>query len=282
MDGKRKSHANPFSLYIFVSFLAFFIPSMIPDFSYKESIEEANELVVNENKEDRKKELYKFIEEEIRAEEVKPNTKNNRLKIGDIDIDIDSEEKGYNINKTYGKVRSVKELEAKHQSLPKDQRVSAPEYYFHKTIIKVISGTDEKREEKAVEFFIHNLPKALFIYMPLFAFWMWLFHSKKKRNYFDSGVFTLHFFSFWLLLLTLLIVITNILDYWGLETLSYWLIFLSVLYVTFYFFRANRNFYGEGRFISNVKALILLIINPILIAIVMAIYAICTLYIIYH
>ncbi len=280
MNGKRKSHANPFSLYIFVSFLAFFVPAMIPDFSHEESVKKTDELVVNE---DQKEELYKLINDGLSEEdddEVKTNTKKLEFKIRD--IDIDPEEKGYNINKAYGKITSTKELEAKHQSLPKDQRVSALEYYFHEAIIKIISGTDEKKEEKAMEFFIHNLSKALFLYMPIFAFWMWLFHSKKKRNYFDSGVFTLHFFSFWLLLLTLLIVITNILDYWGLETVSYWLIFLSILYVTFYFFRANRNFYGEGRFVSNIKALILLIINPILILLVMAIYAITTIFIIYH
>ena len=54
--------------------------------------------------------------------------------------------------------------------------------------------------EKAVESFIHTLPKVLFIYMPIFALLLWLFHDKKKWYYFDSGVFTLHYFSFLLLL----------------------------------------------------------------------------------
>jgi hypothetical protein len=91
-------------------------------------------------------------------------------------------------------------------------------------------------DEKAYDFFIHNIPKALFFYMPIFAFVLWLFHyNKKKYYYFDSGIFTLHFFSIVLLSFTMysiLVCISEWLDWEWLEVLA-WIFFIS--YITFYF-----------------------------------------------
>ncbi|WP_313029343.1 hypothetical protein [Soonwooa sp.] len=56
---------------------------------------------------------------------------------------------------------------------------------------------------KILQTSFHNLPKALFIYLPIFAFFLWIFHNKKKWWYFDHDIFTLHYFSF--LLRTILI-----------------------------------------------------------------------------
>ena len=54
--------------------------------------------------------------------------------------------------------------------------------------------------EKFISSFTHNLPKVLFVFMPIFAFFLWLFHNKKRWYYFDHGIFTLHYFSFLLLI----------------------------------------------------------------------------------
>lgn len=251
MNGRRKSYANPFSLYIFISFLAFFIPAVIPNFSSNQS-SESNDINITVNED-----LF---------EEITTDTLNN----------IE-----FTINTDYGRIRTAKELEAKHQSLPEEKRLSTKEYYFYEIIINITNNINKERGEKAIEFFIHNLPKALFLYMPIFAFWMWLFHNKRKRYYFDSGIFTLHFFSFWLLLLTVLLILTSVLGYFDLEILSSLLIFTSIIYTTFYFFRANRKFYGEGRFISNLKALILMFINTFFILIVTLLYTVWTIFVIF-
>ena len=265
MNGKRKSYTNPFSLYIFISFLAFFIPSVIPDFSQKSDADATGFSIDNTITKDQK-----IMIDDLSAmvDTIKATKKRGKL--------------NYKINENYGTLQSVEEMEAVHQSLPEEKRISQSEYLFHKNILKTISNPDDKSSEKLVDFFIHNLPKALFMYMPIFAFWMWLFHNKKKRYYFDSGIFTLHFFSFWLLLLTILISTTTLLNQWGFGTLSGLLIFISILYVTFYFFRANRKFYAERRFISNIKALLLLLIHTIFIVLVSILYTLWSIFVVLY
>ncbi len=135
---------------------------------------------------------------------------------------------------------------------------------------------DKHRQEKAMDFFVSNIPKALFIYMPMFAFMLWLFHNKKRFYYFDSGIFTLHFFSVVLFSFTIgsiLVCIANWLDWIWLAALT-WIFFIC--YITFYFFRGSRIFYNEKRWVSNIKSFIQVIINFILILLVLIIYGLFT------
>lgn len=134
------------------------------------------------------------------------------------------------------------------------------------------------RQEKAADFFKHNLSKTFFVYMPIFAFWMWLFHNRKKRYYFDSGIFTLHFFSVLLLSITSVILLDCALSWLHLSVFRVFLWMALSAYITFYYFRANRNFYQENRLKSNIKAAILMMIHTFFILIVFLGYAAYTVY----
>ena len=240
MNGKRRSYVNPFSLYIFISFLAFFIPSVLPNEWQSEvpkqevmtSFDSIKRLEDN-------KELNRGIEEISNI----PNTVYNSISKEDTQIN-EKDRTSKNI------IRSILE-----------------------------NAKDEHKKEQAIEFFIHNLPKVLFIYMPIFAFWLWLFNNKKKRYYFDSGIFTLHFFSVSLLSITICIVFSHILEWIGWDTITYALLWPSaVLYITFYFFRGCRNFYGDKRWIANLKSLVLIHINGIMILFLFMFYLMYVVY----
>jgi hypothetical protein len=155
--------------------------------------------------------------------------------------------------------------------------------HIYKIVAEIAKNMkDEERGEKAIEFFIRNLPKALFIYMPIFAFWVWMFHNKRRHYYFDSGIFTLHFFSIALLSITLCIVADCAMAW--LQWKSGFRVFLWMLlsfYITFYFFRGNRVFFGESRLRSNVKAFFLMAINTFFILVVLIGYSILIAYKIY-
>ncbi|MGE8511391.1 MAG: hypothetical protein ACN6N7_01730, partial [Chryseobacterium culicis] len=121
--------------------------------------------------------------------------------------------------------------------------------------------------EKYKENFIHTIPKALFVYLPIFAFFLWLFHNKKKWWYFDHGIFTLHYFSFLLLAILVFIVgerITSFLPGNNLLTLLYVLACMGLgLYMTIYFFVAHHRVYETKKRISILKGSLLFIINYI-------------------
>lgn len=234
MNGKRKSYVNPFSYYIFISFLTFFIPFLLiyPEGKQTEKVksktEKINEAAVKDSIVAANRELVENTKDSLKITGLKHNG---------------------------GVTRILKD------------------------IFKNLK--DEDRKEKALEFFMHNLPKVLFVYMPIFAFWMWLFHNRKKRYYFDSGIFTLHFFSVVLLSITCCILFNWIFAWLLWENISVLMWFLLSFYITFYFFRANRVFYGESRLKSNIKALVLMSINTFFIFITLLGYVIFIAYKIY-
>ena len=131
----------------------------------------------------------------------------------------------------------------------------------------------------------HNLSKVLFIYLPFFAFFLWLFHSKKKWLYYDHGIFTLYYFSFLLVLITF-----NILVNWMTTSISLLIpsleniftlisLFVNLFsggYAFFYFFRAHSRVYGERKLISRVKSFSLFWINSFFILLILMVYTLFT------
>lgn len=241
MKGKRKSYVNPFSLYIFISFLAFFIPPLLPD-PHKENSSEIQE------------------------------SKNRTIQLKDSTI----------INEERESVLTKAELDSIYRNADPDYQIISTDNILYGVILNVAENIQDKhKNEKALDFFIYNIPKALFFYMPIFAFMLWLFHNKKKYYYFDSGIFTLHFFSIVLLSFTMnriLVCISGWLDWVWIEVLA-WIVFIS--YITFYFFRGSRIFYSEKRWVSNIKSSLLVIINFFLILLILILYGLFTIYKIY-
>ncbi len=225
LSGKRKKYVPPVKLYIFISFMTFLIPNLLPEVS-----------------------LFGDV---VTIEEV-PN----------IDEEDVTELEGFTMFEKE-KFNSIQELDSLQQFLPKNKRYTPLEYKAAKISFNLRKlRSNQQLHDEVVESFMHNLPKVLFLYMPLFAFFLWLIHNKKKWFYFDSGVFTLHYFSFLLLVITV-----NVLFNWLLELIYYidalysFVALVSTLYCFFYFFRAHRKVYGESKFVSRSKGFLLFFVN---------------------
>lgn len=250
MNGKRKSYVNPFTLYIFISFIAFFIPPLLPEVSAPNKEKIQKEISENVNSDS--------LDTIIAKLDVNKKNLINEAKIPE----------------------KVSKIEDKINNSGVDEKTENETKQFIAGILKNVK--DKEKGEKAIEFFIHNIPKVLFIYMPLFAFWLWLFHNKKKKYYFDSAVFTLHFFSTTLLTITIATTLSCLFDWLNLNTTFYFLLYsFATLYVTFYFFRGNRVFFEENRFVSNLKSFVLIGINSFFIFLTFTFYLVFVVYMIY-
>lgn len=166
-----------------------------------------------------------------------------------IEAKIKEREKGF-VDTGY---KSVEELDSIQKYGKPEEKVTSIEYWLYKKMLKVQEGRSSKEvKERFIESFKHNIPKGLFIYMPLFAFVLWLFQNKKKWYYFDHGIFTLHYFSF-LLLGTLIITLINsflgMFDFWAFSLLNTLIRTVIICYMLYYFFRHITGF------ISNPKPL---------------------------
>lgn len=124
--------------------------------------------------------------------------------------------------------------------------------------------TQQKIQEKFTEAFVHTLPKALFIYLPIFAFILWLFHDKKKWWYFDHGIFTLHYFSFlliYILIATILNFIDNLFDNFFVAAIQFIAFLAIIVYSMVYFFIAHHKVYQTKKRITILKGFLIFLVN---------------------
>ncbi len=276
LSGKRLSYLAPVRLYIFISFITFFILTVIPRSEPIVEKQRTNSFVIGKDT--------------IVIRDKKKNKKDFQQALGSSSLPADSISKdftGFHYNKkdngpffSLG-VNSMKDLDSIQQYGKSEDRYNAFEYWIIKKGIQVNEhNTRAELIEKFKEAFVHNLPKALFVYMPLFAFFLWLFQNKKRWYYFDHGIFTLHYFSFLLLMVLINFLFSETLSLFGhsgiVDFINGFFDIASFAWMIYYFFPAHHRFYGETRLISAIKGAFLFIINVILIIIIVLLFAIYT------
>lgn len=283
LSGKRMSYLAPIRLYIFISFVTFFLLSVIPD---NEDTPDVNINKKNELKSSKKNKDTIYTEQQkiIDLEKSGSISKTTSDSLQNLIIKAKKEELERDKSQftLMGRhYKSLKELDSLQKNGKPSEKLNSFEYWYTRKMQLVQDKHDSKDlKEKFAESFLHNLPKSLFIYMPLFAFILWIFQNKKRWFYFDHGIFTLHYFSF-LLLGILIIRICSyffefVNDYTFFNVLEYIFIIVSILYMLYYFFPAHHRFYEEKRSITIIKGVTMFFINLICITLILFFMAIYT------
>lgn len=279
LSGKRLSYLAPVRLYIFISFITFFLMTSLPN---------TDDKLVNINKTTTTIKLSsnakKTKTEQVRTDELL-ETKTLQKQVEDSIPSPISREKHAKIKNfddafDFG-FKSQKELDSLQKFGPEEDRLDAVAYWFIKKSLEVKkNNTTEELVEKFKESFVQNFSKTLFIYMPLFAFFLWLFHGKKRWYYFDHGIFTLHYFSFLLLVVLITFLFSKFLSLFGSSTITNGIkdviYYVAYLWMFYYFFPAHYGFYGETKWISFIKSITLFLINMIFIIIIITLFALYT------
>lgn len=263
--GKRQLYVPPVKLYIFISFLTFLILAILPEYPEQEDTSKKSE--------------DHLTVEQINEVPVNLRDKEN-VWIKNITV------KGNMTLYNPMSYRSEMEMYAIEQLKPDSLRLSPMERVMGGKLIKLYShNTPEQVGEKFSDSFSHNIPKIIFIYMPIFAFWLWIFHSKKRWYFFDHGIFTLHYFAFLLLNMTFILVLSNytvpIKSCIGesMTTIILTALFLcSMFWQVYYFYRAHHKMYHESLIVNFIKSTLMFIINIISILLISIAAAYFTLY----
>lgn len=262
LSGKRMSYLAPVRLYIFISFVTFLLIAILPSSSeivqVKVSDKAKDTVVVSDQTLKDQEQLKKLLQKSGLSKTEK----------GAIQAKVFKDFGTTKSTITLG-FKSVEEFDSiQKYGNEKDKTPVIFRKYVRKSIENSEKFTIEEMKEKLSESILHNFPKVLLIYMPIFAFFLWLMHNKKKWYYFDHGIFTLHYFSFLLLISLILFLIRTVLDVFGLnDILSFirsTISVLAVFWMIYYFFPAHHRFYGNTRLVSFVKSMALLIINLII------------------
>lgn len=273
LEGKRQVFVPPVKLYIFVSFITFFVFALFP--------------MVNIGSKDKNKEehdktsLAKYVkpvkyigtqkiidsikakkilteEDSIAIEKLKMIPDSAEIeKIMDMDGKVEPNFGGTN----YKTKKSYDSAMAKNPGFFDFLEKPIVHKFFE---LKEHGVTKKELIDNMIEKSFHNLPKALFIYLPLFAFFLWVFHSKKKWWYFDHGIFTLHYFSFLLLNILFIFLFGKLVGFVhskAINALLYFAMTILTIYSMGYFFIAHRRVYRAHGLVSIIVGVMLLTIN---------------------
>ncbi|EJL72064.1 DUF3667 domain-containing protein [Chryseobacterium populi] len=272
--GKRQLYVAPVKLYIFISFITFLLPGFLPSIEdQSHDIQKPSAEETRIKKEKTEKALGNLKKEGILTDE---NVINVKKLIDTIESDSKKEQAiadnddliDETLTESNTKVlgaENMKQYDSLHQ---KNGGVlyllTRP--FAKKTFELKERGLNKKQiKERFVETFSHTLPKALFVYLPIFAFFLWLFHNKKKWWYFDHGIFTLHYFSFLLLGILIFMIKSSVMDFlpdYGIINFISTLFSMALtVYLAIYFFVAHHRVYETKKRISIFKGSLLFIIN---------------------
>lgn len=269
--GKRQIYVAPVKLYIFISFITFLLPAFLPSGEkHKEKETISTTIEQKQIEKEKVKEALKTIQDNgvISAKNAEKAKQLIDKQADSIKYDADEELIDNTFSKKNNKILGASNLK-QYDSL--QQKSSSAIYtlsrpFAKKTFeLKEEGLSKEEIKERFVETFIHTLPKALFIYLPIFAFFLWVFHNKKKWWYFDHGIFTLHYFSFFLLCILLFMVkdsLISLLPQHGIITILNRLASIILFfYLCVYFFIAHHKVYETRKRISILNGILLFIIN---------------------
>ena len=263
--GKRVTFIHPIRLYIFVS-IVFFLVVLKGSVKEKQEGKEVTKTTKTQalpknNQDSLQTEKLKTVEESLKYV---PNTNGLRdsiLKEAEAEIakdtvnsevtNVKSEKKKKNkFHSNWAtKDSTVVDYEKNQAALPKDKRDGFVKHYFIKRTIEL--NKYDNPAEKFLEDMLHNIPKMMFLLLPLFALILKLVYINKDKYYYEHLIYSFHLHSaiFLSILFTMLLQWLSAFVY----DISGWLSFFCIIYIIWYIYRSLRTFYGSTRWITVLK-----------------------------
>ena len=263
INGKRMRYANPFRFYLSASILFFLL------FSFNFDSEEAF------GKQDADQEIFtpdRYLSEKEKAEidSINKIVSNTGIKLSDIKKDttrtsykdkyysqsqIDSmnafnslikkADLYYHFQEETGVFNATRAMDSlKHEQ-------TGYNHWIYKK--SVDAGTFADNPGLFINYFISKLPFIIFIYLPVFALFVWLLYVRRSFNYMEHLVFAFHVQTTFFVLYGLAFLIEMIIE----SGIVFTIVNFTFL---FYLYKAMRNFYGQGRVKTILKFILLNII----------------------
>jgi hypothetical protein len=259
--GKRASHLNPISMYIFISILFFFLFTANSNIN-KRVIKE--ELAADENALTRAEieEARSFIGNSVseKAGDYTYSLLHNAQAVSDSADD------------QHGVVVFTNPTaagpDAEEAAIEANDNVVVQS--LHTKLRKVMD--DDLSSELFINKLWSHLPKMMFILLPLFALILMLVNRKSTKFYVEHLIYSIHVHSFLFLFASMLIVLG-----WLLPFASDWLQLAGLMVVLWYIYRSMRNIYSNSRRRTIYKFFLLSFAYSFLLLLSGAIVAVATL-----
>jgi hypothetical protein len=254
LQGRRARYMPPFRMYLVLSLLFFVVAFFDP--------REDLSLLFEPQPEPETGEAVSEAEEEVSAAEAHKEEILRELAedgiIGGHDLPEDIElSEGFNIRIGDTETEEDCKVEATDlDDLPAWlQRRLTPE-----RLQRICERTQIDGGRAFLDKLIDNIPAALIILLPLMAFVLKALYPLSRRYYVEHLLFFVHFHAFFFLILSLQILMIRVGSWLSIpEAIPILAVVAAAFYIPIHLFVAMRRVYGQGRFVTFLKYILLVI-----------------------
>jgi hypothetical protein len=257
--GRRIRYLHPVKMYIFISlvyFVLLFQTSFKPD--------KAPE---NNNKQVNKKTLVavnKTLDSAAQAPDMPAIGKSfiadakkkneaalaNKIDTSDENYDIRDNTKGYRIPGSTHDTTYAQYL-ADQQKLPPAERNGFIVRTFNRKALEYRQEYGSRTREVIYDEFKHNVPKMMFLILPLCALLFQIAFWRNKKYYVEHLIYTFHLHCFLFLFLSIIMVLELIIPAsWGVNS---WLTTIATVGIIWYLYKSMRVYYHRSPFRTVTK-----------------------------
>jgi len=244
LQGRRARYMPPFRMYLVLSLLFFVVAFFDPRESFSVLFEPQPELIDEEAATDAKEKTQEILdeltEEGIIDEDELPDEFKNGGNGFNIQFDDDGTMVDSDCNVDDSDLEELPDWLARRLTVERLQRVC--------------ERTHLDNGRAFLDNLLDNVPAALIILLPLMAFVLKALYPLSKRYYVEHLLFFVHFHAFFFLILSLQILFMRLFALLRIpEAIAILTIVIVSFYVPVYLFVAMRRVYGQGRIITFIK-----------------------------
>jgi|SRR5471030_667090 len=254
MAGRRVQYLHPIKMYIFISIVYFLLL-----FQSAGENKKAEKVVGNRvNTQQALDSAKKAIEKNPVLSPAQKKKLGNKLKekktvtyfgIGNVtetDTDTNDTQRKYGWFRPSTDDTTYQQYIAGQEKLPKEEKDNFFQRQWNKKTLSYHAKYGTMAGDVFIDEFKHNIPKMMFLLLPLFALILKLAFWTNKKYYVEHLIYSFHFHCFLFLFLTFMMLLQLTIPHnWG---ISGWLTFLATIYIGWYIYRSLRTVYHRNRF----------------------------------
>ena len=238
VEGKRASYIHPIRMYIFVSAVFF---------------------------------LFMFTGEALIKPEGAGSQANTSKDFASglqegLELDIDNDTVNY---------KTIAAYNAAQQKLPSSKKDNWLDAELKKKGIELnekYGGDNLKIGKALIEKFENYFSRMLYISLPIFAFFIWVLYRRNKNHFFvDHIIFSIHIYCAFYIILFITQIVSTVNDFFS-DQLSGIIAFIVPLSLVFYLYKSLKNHFNQSRKKTLLKCLILILLTMFLMATLMVIF----------
>jgi hypothetical protein len=253
LQGRRARYMPPFRMYLVMSLLFFVVAFFDPREDLGLLFEPDPQAEAQQEAEDKER-----TKQEIR-ETLEGLAEEGIISEDDIPAEIKLDEGGFRVDLDDGGTTIDDDCNVTQSDLEDMpawlQRRLTPERLNH--ICEQIKGDDGKA---FIDNLVDNIPAALIVLLPIMAFVLVVLYPLSRRYYVEHLLFFVHFHAFFFFMLTLQILLMRLGNLFRVpEAIPILIVVVASFYIPVHLFVSMRRVYGQGRFITFLKYIGLLV-----------------------